>query len=460
MVRRGLAGGVFLLLSWGLFSRSAAAQVQDKPFLEEERRRVMDERPRGPEDVHQLILWEIGGWLHAEFVRLDDEPFEKHRTLRYYDLRLWGELTIERRYTAYLRLQSDHVDFSSGDQFEGEDDDRTHALRVDQAFVQADWGGDGEDFVVRAGRQFLTVGRGLLFNAVAYGAHASYAAGRWGVRGFLAHSLPHDDDIDRSLPNADDSRRGFAAVEVSYLPAPYQRVYLVTLVERDFNDEDPEDPFQDWGYNARYVALGARGTISGGLGYSAEGIFQFGTSVAAGTTQEEDIRAWALLATLDYRFDSPTSAYLALEYLFGSGDPDRGSVTDTAAGNQAGTDDEGFLAFGYVHTGFSLFPRVSNLHILKFGGSLRPLAGVEAFRVLEVGMYAYGYWKDEPSGAISDPRATLAEREVGRELDLFLRWRVFSDVGMTLHFGRFWPGDAYADDDPRDFAGASVTYSF
>ena len=459
-MRRGPAGGVFLLLLWVLFPRSAAAQVQDKPFLEEERRRVMDDRPRGPEDVHQSILWEIGGWLHAEFVRLDDEPFEKHRTLRYYDLRLWGELTIERRYTAYLRLQSDHVDFSSGDQFEGEDDDRTHAARVDQAFVQADWGGDGEEFVVRAGRQFLTVGRGLLFNAVAYGAHASWAAGRWGVRGFLAHSLPHDDDIDRSLPNADDSRRGFAAVEVSYLPAAYQRAYVVALVERDFNDEDPENPLQDWDYNARYVGLGARGTLSGGLGYSAEGIFQFGTSVAAGTTQEEDIRAWALLATVDYRFDSPTSAYLALEYLFGSGDPDRASVTDTAAGNQAGTDDEGFLAFGYVHTGFSLFPRVSNLHILKFGGSLRPLAGVEAFRVLEIGMYVYGYWKDEPSGAISDPRAALPERDVGRELDLFLRWRVFSDVGMALHFGRFWPGDAYADDDPRDFAGASVTYSF
>lgn len=459
-MRRGAAGGAFLLFLLGLTVRDASAQVQDKPFLEEERRRVMDERPRGPEDVHQSILWDAGGWLHAEFVRLDDEPLEKHRTLRYYDLRLWGELTIERRYTAYLRLQSDHVDFSSGDQFEGEDDDRTHAARVDQAFVQADWSGPGDEFTVRAGRQFLTVGRGLLFNAVAYGAHASYAAGRWGVRGFLAHSLPHDDDIDRSLPNADDSRRGFAAVEVSYIPAAYQRAYAVVLVERDFNDEDPENPLQDWGYNARYVGLGARGTITGGLGYSAEAIYQFGTSVAAGTTEEEEIRAWALLATLDYRFDSPTSAYLALEYLFGSGDSDRDSVTETVAGNRAGTDDKGFLAFGYVHTGFSLFPRVSNIHILKFGGSLRPLADVDTFRGLEFGMYAYGYWKDEASGAISDSRAAREEREVGRELDLFVRWRVFSDVGVSLQFGRFWPGDAYAEDDPRDFAAASVTYSF
>lgn len=458
-MKRGLAGGAFLLFL-GLLPRQAPAQVQDKPFLEEERRRGMDERPRGPEDVYQSILWDAGGWMHAEFLRLDDEPFEKHRTLRYYDLRLWGELRIDRRYTAYLRLQSDHVDFSSGDQFEGEKDNRTRIARVDQAFLQADWSGPGEEFTVRAGRQFLAVGRGLLFNAVAYAAQASYTGGRWGIRGFLAHSLLHDDDIDRSLPNADDSRRGFAAVEVSYLPAAYQRAYAVALIEQDFNDEDPESPIQDWDYNARYVALGARGTILGGLGYSAEGIFQFGQSVAAGTTKVEDIRAWALLATIDYRFDAPTWAYLALEYLFGSGDPDRASVTDTAVGNQAGTQDEGFLAFGYVHTGFSLFPRVSNLHILKFGGSLRPLGGTDTGRTLEVGIYAYGYWKDEPSGAISDPRAGLPERDVGRELDLFLRWRIFSDVGMSLHAGRFWPGDAYADDDPRDFFGASVTYSF
>ncbi len=448
--------------AWALLLGSAtalAAQDQNK-LLEEERRRAMDERARGDDERRQPVLWDAGGWLHAEFITLDDPPDETERTLRYLDLRLWGELRIDRTYTAYLRVLTDYTDFNSGDQFEGEDDNDLRLLYVDQAWVEADWSTPDNDFVVRAGRQFLSLGRGLLFNQVAYGLVGDWAAGRWAARLFGAHSIIHDDDIDTSLPNADDSRRAFVGGELDYLLDAYHRAYLLFLVERDLNDEDPEFAFQDWDYDANYLGAGLRGTLWGELAYHVEAVYEFGESVAGGSTETEDIQAFALTLLLEYRFKTELSPSITFEYLHGSGDADRGSVTEAAAGNTAGTDDEGFLGFGFLQTGYALFPRVSNIHILRLGGSLRPLESHELFRYLEVGAFGYLYRKDESAAPISDPRAFEDDAEVGTEIDLFLRWRIVSDVGVSVNFGRFLPGDAYDDKDGRNFLSMGLTYGF
>jgi hypothetical protein len=452
-------GLVFAILLFA--SASLQAQVENKPFLEEDRRREMDERVRSNEDLQQSFLWDAGGWFNSQFVQLDDPPDKDQRTLRSLDLRLWGEARIARRYLAYVRLQSEYTDFNSGDQFEGSDDNQFRPIHVDQAYLEADWSSPDNEFIVRVGKEFLTLGRGLLFNSVAYGVMGSYASGPFSLRGFAAHTIIHDDDIDQSLPNSDDSRRAFAALEGGYTLSGGHRAYLLAMVERDLNDEDPESASQDWDYNASYVGVGARGTVSGDLVYSMEGIMEFGKSVAAGSTEEESIQAFALMVGLELPFGGAMSPYAALEYMFGSGDSDRGSVTDVASGNLAGTDDEGFLAFGFVQTGFSLFPRLSNLHILRLGGSLRPLESVELFRRMEVGIFGYLYRKHQSEAPISDSRSSEDDADVGTEVDLFLHWRLLSDVGLSINYGRFMPGDAYADgEDARDFVSAGITYGF
>jgi hypothetical protein len=454
-VRLDAAAFVLVLAS----ATAAAAQDQNR-LLEEERRRAMDARSRGDDELRQPILWDAGGWLHAELVTLDDPPEKAERTLRYLDLRLWGELRIDRTYTAYLRLQTDYTDFNSGDQFEGEDDNDLRLLYVDQAWVEADWSTADTDFIVRAGRQFISLGRGLLFNQVAYGLTGEWASGRWAAKVFGAHSIVHDDDIDQSLPNADDSRRAFFGGEADYLFDAYHRAYALLLVERDLNDEDPDFASQDWDYNANYLGLGLRGTLWGSWGYHLEALYEFGESVAGGSTDTEDIQAFALTAQVEYRLDSPMSPTLLFEYLYGSGDNDRGSVTDVAAGNTPGTDDEGFLGFGFLQTGYALFPRVSNIHILRLGGSLRPLESADLFRSLEIGAFGYLYRKAESAAPISDPRSFLDDSEIGSEIDLFLRWRIVSDVGVSINFGRFMPGDAYDDGDGRTFLSLGLTYGF
>lgn len=453
--------GVLTALTAFILPLSLRAQVQDKPFLEEERRERMDARLRLEDDPHdQVFVWDVGGWLHTEFVEMDDPPDKEERTLRYVDLRLWGEARIADTYTVYARLQTDYTDFNSGDQFEGQEDNRAHIARVDQAFVEGDWRIDGTRVVARGGRIFLSLGRGLLFNQVAYGGVVDVSAGRFNARAFGAHSIPHDDDIDRSIPENDDSYRAFGALELEYRLHVDHRIYGLGLIERDLNDEDPDIPFQDFQYDANYVGGGARGEILPALAYSAEGVYEFGSGVAAGSTTEEDISAFAFLGRLEYFWEVDTSPSFEVEYMYGSGDPDRGSVTDTAAGNRLGTDDEGFLAFGFVQTGFSLFPRLSNLHLFKAGALFHPLESVEAFESLELGAFGYVYRKDESAAPISDPQSFLNDADVGEEIDLVMRWRPLSDVILAVNYGRFFPGDAYLEDDARDFVSAALTYSF
>jgi len=41
-----------------------------------------------------------------------------------------------------------------------------------------------------------------------------------------------------------------------------------------------------------------------------------------------------------------------------------------------------------------------------------------------------------------------------------LEWRILSDLAWTIRYGRFFPGQAYADRDPRDFLYTALNFSF
>jgi len=312
--------------------------------------------------------------------------------------------------------------------------------------------------ILKAGREFVSLGSGLLYNGVAYALQGIYDAEQWAVQAWIAHSIHHEDDIDQSLPNPNNSLRVFFGLEADLLLSGSHRAYAMFLLEHDMNRE--QVAVQDWDYNANYFGLGARGTIVAGWGYSAEGVLEFGRTASVGTTSKDSILAFAFLLATDYQFPGPMEPSIRLSYMFGSGDSDRGSPTDMAAGNQAGTTDTSFLSFGFVQTGFSLFPRVANIHILRLGGTIRPLESVEAFHKLEFGVFGYYYRKANSQELISDSRAFLNNNDIGKEVDVVLRWRIFSDLGFSLNYGVFFPGKAYQDRGARNFLSAGVTYSF
>jgi len=459
MTRRGIGFQASVLVFACLAALSSPLLDQDQQkLLEDERRREMNARPKPDEDMKQPWLWDAGGWMHLEFDQLDDQPLRDTRTYRYADLRLWGEIRYDRIYSLYCRVRTAYTDFNSGDQFSGTEDNSFQA-GIDEMYVDADWtDSSGRGFSARAGRAFVSMGSGLLYNDLAYMLQGTYSQDRWAVRAWLGHSIVHEADIDQSIEHANKSYRGYIGVEGEVLITGNHRAYGMLLVERDFN----RDQFSsvDWTYNANYVGLGARGTVWAGLGYSAELVYEFGESAAASSTQMESISAYAALLTLDYQIPGVMEPTLLLQYMYGSGDSDRQSTTDALAGNQAGTDDHGFLSFGFVQTGYSLFPRVSNIHILRVGGTIRPLESIDWLHKLQVGVFGYLYRKAQSESPISDSRAFLDSPDIGKEVDLTLRWRIYSDLGFSLNYGCFFPGDAYQETKARNFLSLGMTYSF
>ena len=171
----------------------------------------------------------------------------------------------------------------------------------------------------------------------------------------------------------------------------------------------------------------------------------------------------AVDAQLEYQPDWPGQPRFVCEYIFASGDSDRRlSSSSTVGGNRAGTRDNAFNAFGFRDTGLAFAPQMSNLHIYVIGASVLPLEHMELFRKMEVGSKVFFYQKARREGAISDTTATNSDGWVGWEWDVFVNWRVTSDLAWTVRYGLFSPGSAYddGDDSSRDFLYTGVTLSF
>ncbi|MHC4605549.1 MAG: alginate export family protein [Planctomycetota bacterium] len=442
-----------------------AAQPEDKQHIEEEFRREIEQQEQTRREYYQPLLWDVGGWMRFNFVTFGDEPTREDRTFRLADLRIFGQARILDEVDVYVRIRNQYTDWNSGDQYTGDDDNKDKFLRLDQAHLSAtleDFLGTGSETTFRLGRQFVQLGRGLVLNNVSDGLQVTTKSGIWTGKLIGTRANPSEDDIDSTHPDHHHMRRAFIGGEVGYLGFDLQRVYLIGMAQIDLMREDPQDFAQDYGYDSFYVGVGGRGTILTGLSYQAEAVYEFGEGIATGSKDEEDIRAFALTGSLFYQPGWDYDPLFSAEYYLGSGDGDRTSVTDTVGGNTPGTDDEGFLGFGYLMTGYSLFPRLSNLHIVKASATVVAVRGEEYFNTVQVGTAVYGYMKQDDGGAISDTRASEDERQVGWEFDVYLRWRAFSDVGMTVNYGVFFPGDAYPSDsdDTRHYISVGVTYGF
>jgi hypothetical protein len=213
------------------------------------------------------------------------------------------------------------------------------------------------------------------------------------------------------------------------------RPYVYYLWQFDHTDPWPDDPYQAFQYDSRYLGVGSTGSILlANLRYTTELAWESGRSFAEGQKHHrEEIHALALDVLLEYLFEVPRHPKVVFEYLWGSGDASRrASSTSTIGGNLAGTRDEAFNAFGFRDTGLAFAPRIANLHIFQIAAS----------------------------GAISDINARRDSDWVGWEWDVYLNWRLASDLALTLRYGVFDPGAAFLDKERRHFLYTGVTYSF
>src|SRR6185295_17936409 len=109
------------------------------------------------------------------------------------------------------------------------------------------------------------------------------------------------------------TRRGFYGANLSHQLGQH-RPYLFGLVQRDYNDDDTATTggvITNFDYNSYYLGAGIGGAITDRLLYGIEAVYEGGTNLSNSfivsgpvLTQipqtEDDIRAWAADARLDY----------------------------------------------------------------------------------------------------------------------------------------------------------------
>jgi len=459
--------GLLLLLP---FSKEGLAQTsEDERRIQEKAWQALDPAELAILKGEERLGFDYGFWinhLYADFTDDDNDSAASDATDKTYalDQRFWLRATLrppvdggyDNEHSLYLRLKNKNTWRDPSDSNDRHDWDGPH---VDYLFLTLDL----RPYGLQVGRRFYGVGQGIAYSNVSDGVEFLASFATWSLMGFASRTLPHEDNLDQSVPGGKKSGRTYYGIEGRYIGIPNHGLYGFVVFQRDDGEEHPGDATQDFDYDSEYFALGSEGTLLANLRYAAEAIFETGESFTSVTNQKQDIRAWATDISLTYDVQTAMQPTLYAEYAFGSGDSDRTNVTDTISGNTAG-DDTNFLYFGYLPTGYALSPRLSNLRMIKGGIALKPLEKVSFWNLkeLSVSIDYYQYFKDEPAGGIFDTDATQNDRDIGYEIDLTVNWQPLSDLSLALEYGYFEPGDAYPSttNDAAEYFSVSATTTF
>lgn len=393
---------------------------------------------------------EVGGWVTITGLDLRDDDHNARkpddiRTVLIKDFRVWvgGEITPELHY--YVRGRKLDFDFDTRPGVPEPDLSLQESVELDLGYL--DWNPDSH-WAIRAGRQFTYVGRALVLSADLDGASVAFSEGPWRTRVFAGSSLHRDPNLDSSIVGFDKgtAKRHFYIAETSHTWRSGTRGYAYYMAQQD--DSRSNSAAQrvfDFDYNSTYAGGGVEGSFHPLLNYYLEAVHEGGRMFADMPKKRVSIDADAALAGLLYYPRWEWHPLITLEGAFGSGDPARSSVTGTFGGKLTATPDQNFMYFGTYDGGLALSPRLSNLGVMRFGYQVKPFPH-EGRRLpgLLVGGKVSTYWKNENSGVISDPLATLAAHHVGSGLDLFVAYRPFSDLSVLGQYGNFVTGSAYA----------------
>jgi hypothetical protein len=465
-----MIGQFFLVVIFVLFSAAQAfADVVSTTRRDEEAKRVLaDQAPSRKVGAINAFLFESGGMLsyryyHYDNIDKDDTQEDDYTGSRWTDMRLWGRLSYQtpemkqdkRWYLFYTRFRAAYVEQT------GEAPGARYDLvgpSVEYAYASFDW----KPWKLEAGRRYFSIGRGIAYSGIDDGLQLNYQCPGWDLGLFFSKTLPHERNIDTSVPGYDkESRRYFGGISAAYTGIKDVQLYSYFMGQKDRSQEKPEDVSQDYNYDSRYAGLGVKGGSGKHWKYWTEVISETGISREYGTNAKSNIHAWAADSELKYLTGWPSGTTVTGQYSYGSGDPDRVSVTDTVNGNTEGKD-RNFLHFGYYRSSLALAPYLSNLRVARLGVEAQPLYRWQLFKKMTWGIDHYRFWKDLASGGISDTDATQHSRDVGYETDLRMNWPIVPRVVWAMEYGIFTPGKAYAPeaDTKEKVFSASLTIFF
>lgn len=490
-MKSGRSGVVRLAASLVGLAGSSAALGQVNPSqvqrldrqLEQIERQFRLQVPEGA-PIAERALIDAGASLRVGFFSIDDENSDAHY-MRQFDGRVYARVEIDGAHRFYGRLKFQYDDWNSGDSFDGDGDDWNDPF-LDRLWYEFDLRGlrraqTGErtdyNFNIKVGKEYFHWTSGLVLSQNMYGGTADIEMGSLGFVALVGQTSPLETvDFDASRPAYDDdTERLFAGGMLEWRGSQSHRPYAFFMAQIDQNNDGEINlggafPTR-FDYDSYYAGIGSTGSLAASWRYRTEFVYQFGEShttsfdpVGFGplAQTQEDISAMAGLLGLTYLVQDHSDTRFDFELLAGSGDDDRLSSSDTFGGNLPGSNDTSFNSLGYVNTGLALAPEVANLLSFRAGVSSSPFRSQgEIFRNLRVGVDGFLFFKIDEDAPIS-ARTEMGESFVGGEFDLFMSWRILSDLSLDLRYGVFLPGDAMPDteDDVRQFIYTGVTYAF
>jgi hypothetical protein len=433
--------------------------------------------------LDQRVYFDYGGYFTFGYLGVDDNVGDKH-VLRQYEAVAYSRLVLDNAHEFFIRARGGWRDFNDGDSFDGRGDERIDPeldrwyYRFDLQRHVAAYQGKQIDYnlVVKAGRDLVIWGNGLVLSQDIQGLDATFSWGGNEVEVLAGVTPVRTVDFDPSRPAFDyNTKRGFYGVQVARDVSGH-RPFIYGLIQQDYNDHDELTTgpvVTEFEYNSWYLAIGASGPLSDRLLYGVEAVYEGGNNLSTSFQSgggpfitpipqtEDEITAWALDARLDYLFpDEHYRPRLSGEVILASGDPDRGSTSNTFGGNAPNTSDRAFNAFGLLNPGLAFAPAVSNMLAIRIGGSAFPLPDTGSLRRLQAGTDLFLYHKLDGDAPIDEP-TTGDSRFLGWEPDFYLNWQATSDLTIVFRYGVFFPNsDAFTDDSARHYIYAGMTYAF
>jgi hypothetical protein len=484
MMRRCVLGAAALLL---LLASGAGAQVGVDRFqrslerIERETREQADQRV----PVEQRSLFDYGAFAVFSLVSIDDLQAHTH-VLEQYDLNVYAHLNLDGVHDFYARGRASFHDWSYGTSLD------THGqewgeVSLDRATYRFDLGRYFQAYegrklpanvVFQGGRQLVNWANGLTLTNDIDGALITLSYFPFSLDILAGVTDPQDTDFDLSRPGFhNDTHRGFYGGLLSAQITPATRPFVYALAQQDYNEFDPliTGPLvTNFHYNSYYLGAGINGHLGDRFSYGLEAVYEGGSglsnsfdntvfrntgTVIATPQTEQQIQAFAVDARLDWTPNDPHRSRVGGEVIVGSGDRDRLRTTSTFGGNQSGTFDQAFNAFGLVNTGLAFAPPVSNVLIGRVGASTYPLADTGLFKRLQVGMDVFVFGKFDHRAPIDEPTNTSGY--LGWEPDLWANWQITSDLALAVRYGVFFPGTAITGTHHiRNFVYMGVTLSF
>jgi hypothetical protein len=448
--------------------KASFCQAQTGRTIEEQKRRELTSTEKSTIKTGKNFYYDYGGWLDVRYSRYidNDNNNESPDLLRdsfERDLRLWAKGVYRhfdskgrpREHGFYLRLKdlyyTDYPETGPGDyDHEGP--------AIDLGYVNLDL----NPFKAEAGRRYFNIGTGLVYGDIHDGFQVSYFRHPWHIGIFASHTLPHEDNIDTSVPGYDKgSDRTFIGTGIGYTAIKNIAFYGFYLKQMDHSDENPEDEDQQYTYDSSYFGFGLKANNEGNTNFWWEIIKSTGNSYTYPSGDKSSVDAWATVIGTDHYWDNDFQPQITVEYAFGSGDGERSSVTDTVNGNLSGRDNN-FTYFGYYYSGYALSPRLSNLHVYKLSYEFLPFPKIKYLNKLLFSIDYFYFLKHKKAGGISDYQAVNPERDIGHEVDLHIDWEALSDLRIGFDYAYFMPGEAYEDsaDDREMYIGSRISLTF